>query len=98
MQPLPIYIAIYAKGSQIAYVKSTEHFLDIAGEIRECDTILEDMGQTLTAFQNDLFVLSSNIESIQIKSHLLDTRLKNRTVMSLIFTDIFHIELTLAIA
>jgi len=71
------------KNTQLAYVKHTDTLVEIARDIKSCDSILEDMGHTLTGFQNDLFTLSSNIETIQTKSHLLDTRLKNRTKLQL---------------
>jgi hypothetical protein len=66
--------------SQISYIKSTPTLVHIATEIKACDSILEDMGQTLTGFQDDLFTLSSSIETIQDRSHFLETSLKNRLV------------------
>jgi hypothetical protein len=41
--------------SSISIVKSTQTLVNIAIEIKTCDSIPEEMGETLTGFQDDLF-------------------------------------------
>jgi hypothetical protein len=41
--------------SSLSFVKSTQSLVNIAIEIKTCDSFLEEMGQTLTGFQDDLF-------------------------------------------
>ncbi|KAJ3205852.1 Histone acetyltransferase kat2b [Clydaea vesicula] len=50
---------------------------------KTCDNILGEMGEMLTGFQTDLFQISAEIETLQNKSRLLSTRLKNRTDIEL---------------
>ena len=62
----------------LLHVSLSESYLSIASDLSTCDSILDEMGVVLSAFQQDLFKISEEIETLQISSGLLATRLKNR--------------------
>lgn len=62
----------------LSHVSLLETYLSIATDLSSCDSILDEMGVVLSAFQQDLFKISDEIETLQISSGLLATRLKNR--------------------
>ncbi len=65
-------------------VRNTQAFTDLLLDIKNCDEILESMGEMLTGFQQDLGKLNGEIETLQLQSQLMSTRLKNRTVNILV--------------
>lgn len=56
-------------------------FEDLHRSIRACDDVLNSVEMNLTNFQNDLGVVSAEIETLQARSTALSVRLENRKVV-----------------
>src|SRR5436190_3832168 len=54
------------------------HFEDLHRSIRACDDVLSSVEINLTNFQNDLGIVSAEIETLQARSTALSIRLENR--------------------
>lgn len=62
----------------LADERETEKFQDLNRSIRACDAILKSVEAYLTAFQNDLGTVSTEIETLQNRSTGLSRKLENR--------------------
>lgn len=56
-------------------------FEDLHRSIRACDDVLSSVETNLTSFQNDLAVVSAEIETLQARSTALSIRLENRKLV-----------------
>lgn len=61
-------------------VHQSQAFVDLHGQIKSCDEILETMENLLSIFQNDLGNISAEIQTLQTKSVSMSIQLKNRMV------------------
>ena len=61
--------------------RSKAKFEDLHQSIRACDDVLDSVEINLTSFQNDLEVVSAEIETLQARSTALNIRLENRKVV-----------------
>lgn len=68
------------------YIGKTREILEIALNVKSCDSILQDMADSLTAFQQDLALVSKSIEHIQAEAEILETRLGNRMACIYIYS------------
>mmetsp|Transcript_11713 Transcript_11713/g.17391 ORF Transcript_11713/g.17391 Transcript_11713/m.17391 type:complete len:720 (+) Transcript_11713:36-2195(+) len=64
--------------SVIDYRKQADQLADLHKEIKFCDTTLNTMDDMLQQFQQSLGTISSDIKSLQDKSHTMNIKLKNR--------------------
>ncbi|KAG0084192.1 Vacuolar protein sorting-associated protein 52, partial [Podila epicladia] len=60
------------------YVHQSQAFVDLHGQIKSCDEILETMENLLSIFQTDLGNISAEIQTLQTKSVSMSIQLKNR--------------------
>ncbi|KAG0316787.1 Vacuolar protein sorting-associated protein 52 [Dissophora globulifera] len=60
------------------YIYQSQAFVDLHGQIKSCDEILETMENLLSIFQTDLGNISSEIQTLQSKSVSMSIQLKNR--------------------
>jgi len=60
-------------------------FQDLHRSIKACDEVLKSVESYLYSFQTDLGVVSAEIETLQNRSTMLNKRLENRRVGSVIF-------------
>ncbi|GJJ69334.1 vacuolar protein sorting-associated protein 52 [Entomortierella parvispora] len=60
------------------YVHQSQAFVDLHGQIKSCDEILETMENLLSIFQTDLGNISTEIQTLQTKSVTMSVQLKNR--------------------
>ncbi|KAI8350687.1 Sac2 family-domain-containing protein [Mortierella sp. GBAus27b] len=60
------------------YVHQSQAFVDLHGQIKSCDEILETMENLLSIFQTDLGNISTEIQTLQTKSVTMSIQLKNR--------------------
>ncbi|KAG9321025.1 hypothetical protein KVV02_004986 [Mortierella alpina] len=60
------------------YVHQSQAFVDLHGQIKSCDEILETMENLLSIFQTDLGNISTEIQTLQSKSVSMSIQLKNR--------------------
>ncbi|KAF9388230.1 Vacuolar protein sorting-associated protein 52 [Podila verticillata] len=60
------------------YIHQSQAFVDLHGQIKSCDEILETMENLLSIFQNDLGNISAEIQTLQTKSVSMSIQLKNR--------------------
>ncbi|KAG0016183.1 Vacuolar protein sorting-associated protein 52 [Podila clonocystis] len=60
------------------YVHQSHAFVDLHGQIKSCDEILETMENLLSIFQTDLGNISAEIQTLQTKSVSMSIQLKNR--------------------
>ncbi|KAG0288289.1 Vacuolar protein sorting-associated protein 52 [Linnemannia gamsii] len=60
------------------YVHQSQAFVDLHGQIKSCDEILETMENLLSIFQTDLGNISTEIQTLQTKSVSMSIQLKNR--------------------
>ncbi|KAI8602883.1 Sac2 family-domain-containing protein [Dissophora ornata] len=60
------------------YVYQSQAFVDLHGQIKSCDEILETMENLLSIFQTDLGNISTEIQTLQSKSVSMSIQLKNR--------------------
>ncbi|KAF9187799.1 Histone acetyltransferase kat2b [Haplosporangium sp. Z 767] len=60
------------------YVHQSQAFVDLHGQIKSCDEILETMENLLSIFQTDLGNISTEIQTLQTKSVSMSVQLKNR--------------------
>lgn len=58
-----------------------EKFEDLHRSIRACDDVLNSVEINLASFQNDLAMVSAEIETLQARSTALSVRLENRKVV-----------------
>ncbi|ESZ98668.1 hypothetical protein SBOR_0906 [Sclerotinia borealis F-4128] len=63
------------------YERDKEKFEDLHRSIRACDDVLQSVETNLTSFQNDLAMVSAEIETLQARSTALSIRLENRKVV-----------------
>lgn len=61
--------------------REKEKFEDLHRSIRACDDVLNSVEINLTSFQNDLAMVSAEIETLQARSTALSVRLENRKVV-----------------
>lgn len=61
--------------------KEKDKFDDLHKSILACDEVLKSVETYLTNFQADLAAVSAEIESLQNRSHALNTKLENRKVV-----------------
>lgn len=59
-------------------VHQSQAFVDLHGQIKSCDEILETMENLLSIFQTDLGNISTEIQTLQTKSVTMSIQLKNR--------------------
>lgn len=59
-------------------VHQSQAFVDLHGQIKSCDEILETMENLLSIFQTDLGNISTEIQTLQTKSVSMSIQLKNR--------------------
>ncbi|KAF9334237.1 Vacuolar protein sorting-associated protein 52 [Podila minutissima] len=59
-------------------VHQSQAFVDLHGQIKSCDEILETMENLLSIFQTDLGNISAEIQTLQTKSVSMSIQLKNR--------------------
>ncbi|KAK9453850.1 Sac2 family-domain-containing protein [Dipodascopsis uninucleata] len=62
----------------IQYEEEIEKFKDLHVSIQKCDTVLKSVEEYLSRFQDDLGLLSNEIETLQNLSIFLNRRLENR--------------------
>ncbi|KAK9247101.1 Sac2 family-domain-containing protein [Lipomyces tetrasporus] len=62
----------------VEYKEEIERFKDLHASIQRCDSVLASVEDYLSHFQNDLGLLSSEIETLQNRSIFLNRRLENR--------------------
>ncbi|KAG0006435.1 Histone acetyltransferase kat2b, partial [Entomortierella chlamydospora] len=60
------------------YIHQSQAFVDLHGQIKSCDEILETMENLLSIFQTDLGNISTEIQTLQTKSVSMSIQLKNR--------------------
>ncbi|KAF9425518.1 Vacuolar protein sorting-associated protein 52 [Podila epigama] len=60
------------------YIHQSQAFVDLHGQIKSCDEILETMENLLSIFQTDLGNISVEIQTLQTKSVSMSIQLKNR--------------------
>ncbi|KAL7753618.1 Vacuolar protein sorting-associated protein 52 [Sorochytrium milnesiophthora] len=60
------------------YIKASDGFASLHGQIKSCDAFLERMERMLSGFQTDLKNVSGEIQSLQDQSTLLNVKLRNR--------------------
>ncbi|KAG0004561.1 Histone acetyltransferase kat2b [Modicella reniformis] len=60
------------------YILQSQAFVDLHGQIKSCDEILETMENLLSIFQTDLGNISTEIQTLQTKSVTMSIQLKNR--------------------
>ncbi|KAI9684332.1 MAG: hypothetical protein M1829_002141 [Trizodia sp. TS-e1964] len=60
------------------YDKENEKFEDLHASILACDEVLKSVENYLTSFQTDLGAVSVEIETLQLRSIALSTKLENR--------------------
>ncbi|KAK9470017.1 Sac2 family-domain-containing protein [Dipodascopsis tothii] len=65
----------------VRYEEEMERFKDLHVSIHKSDAVLESVEQYLSAFQNDLGLLSAEIETLQNRSIFLNKRLENRRAL-----------------
>ncbi|KAG0075022.1 Vacuolar protein sorting-associated protein 52 [Podila epicladia] len=63
------------------YVHQSQAFVDLHGQIKSCDEILETMENLLSIFQTDLGNISAEIQTLQTKSVSMSIQLKNRMIV-----------------
>jgi hypothetical protein len=61
--------------------REKDKFEDLHKSILACDEVLKSVETYLTNFQSDLGAVSTEIESLQNRSHALNTKLENRKVV-----------------
>lgn len=61
--------------------REKEKFEDLHRSIRACDDVLNSVETNLASFQNDLAMVSAEIETLQARSTALSVRLENRKVV-----------------
>ncbi|KAK9322145.1 Sac2 family-domain-containing protein [Lipomyces orientalis] len=62
----------------VEYKEEIDRFKDLHASIKRCDSVLASVEDYLSHFQNDLGLLSSEIETLQNRSIFLNRRLENR--------------------
>ncbi|KAK5998202.1 Vacuolar protein sorting-associated protein 52 A [Cladobotryum mycophilum] len=60
------------------YERDRSRFVDLHRSISACDDVLNSVEINLTSFRNDLSTVSADIESLQVRSSVLNRRLENR--------------------
>ncbi|RDL33683.1 uncharacterized protein BP5553_08051 [Venustampulla echinocandica] len=72
---------IYAVQTVEEFESEKSKFDDLHRSIRACDDVLNAVEINLTSFQNDLAVVSAEIETLQARSTALSVRLENRKLV-----------------
>ncbi|KAL8707296.1 MAG: hypothetical protein Q9225_007782, partial [Loekoesia sp. 1 TL-2023] len=63
------------------YESEKDKFEDLHRSILACDDVLRSVQTSLTSFQQDLGIVSAEIETLQSRSAAMNTRLENRKVV-----------------
>ncbi|KAF7931487.1 uncharacterized protein EAE98_004223 [Botrytis deweyae] len=81
-EPLDVEVEhVYKSQTLEEYERDKEKFEDLHRSIRACDDVLNSVEINLTSFQNDLAMVSAEIETLQARSTALSVRLENRKVV-----------------
>ncbi|KAA8573881.1 hypothetical protein EYC84_005430 [Monilinia fructicola] len=72
---------VYKAQTLEEYERDKDKFEDLHRSIRACDDVLNSVEINLTSFQNDLAMVSAEIETLQARSTALSVRLENRKVV-----------------
>ncbi|KAL5713613.1 Vacuolar protein sorting-associated protein 52 [Ranunculus cassubicifolius] len=62
------------------YIKESDNLVSLHDQIRDCDSILSQMENLLSGFQDEIGSISTEIKSLQEKSMDMGLKLKNRKV------------------
>ncbi|KAH7331114.1 hypothetical protein KP509_20G015700 [Ceratopteris richardii] len=62
------------------YMKESDNLISLHTQIRDCDSILEEMEGLLGGFQANLGVISSELKGLQEQSMSMGHKLKNRKI------------------
>ncbi|KAF8979577.1 Vacuolar protein sorting-associated protein 52 [Entomortierella lignicola] len=72
------------------YIHQSQAFVDLHGQIKSCDEILETMENLLSIFQTDLGNISTEIQTLQTKSVSMSIQLKNRMAVESYLNDLLE--------
>ncbi|KAH8597255.1 Sac2 family-domain-containing protein [Bisporella sp. PMI_857] len=77
----PVEVSVHRTQTVADYDREKEKFEDLHRSIRACDDVLNSVEINLTSFQNDLALVSAEIETLQARSTALNVRLENRKMV-----------------